>query len=374
VPKQCTLKRLVLRIFVGLVLSVYLVLPSAVFAQRGTRESGEITSPALEGNLLGDSATKRYNIYLPPSYDTTSDKRYPVIYVLHGYTGTESGLFGLVSNTLDAMIESGEVREMIAVFPNGSNRLRGSWYRNSPTIGDYETYITQDLVGHIDANYRTLPSRENRGITGESMGGYGTMHLALAYPEIFSVAVPQAGIYDFDNSPYTGWANQVARANPTDFAGFNRLPVLPQASVAYAAAASPNPDNPPLYLDFPLELVEGTVTTIDEIWARHVETDVIHGDLGQYVAQPFRLRGIKIVHGTSDGIVPISQARALDAAMTDLGIEHEYKEHAGGHDLIPVETVQFMSDNLAFEILPEVVSVEAHGKLATTWATIKQSR
>ena len=127
-------------------------------------ESGQITSQALEGNLVGDPATRDYYVYLPAGYDT-SDKRYPVVYALHGFMGNENELIVMIP-VLEELRASGGVGEMIMVFPDADNSFGGSWYLSSPTIGDYEGYIAEDLVAHIDANYRTLPQRESRGIMG----------------------------------------------------------------------------------------------------------------------------------------------------------------------------------------------------------------
>ena len=155
-----------------------LIVSSLSVAQQGTMEEGEITSTALGG------VTKNYLVYLPPSY-TTSEKQYPSFYVLHGLWGNENGLTGLISR-MDRMLRDGEIGEMIAVFVDGDE----SWW-----VGEYEPYIVRDLVDHIDAHYRTIPHRNSRGITGYSRGGVGSMHLALKYPEVFAVTVPQAGGY-----------------------------------------------------------------------------------------------------------------------------------------------------------------------------------
>jgi len=87
---------------------------------------------------------------------------------------TSEALVGTVQNSLNLLILQRKIGEMIAVFVNdGANRLKGSFYLSSPVIGDFETYITQDLVNLIDEQYRTLSARESRGVTGFSMGGWG---------------------------------------------------------------------------------------------------------------------------------------------------------------------------------------------------------
>ena len=353
---------------------ITLMIQVAAFAQEGTLEWCSITSPALE-NLIGDPTTRSFGIYLPADYQI-SGKDYPVIYVLHGYLGSAGSLTNM-KPTLDFMIRKDRIKEMIVVFVDGNNKFRGSYYHNSETIGDYETYISSDLVEHIDANYRTIAHRNSRGITGYSMGGFGAMHLALKYPETFGAVVGQAGFgYNMD----TGWMKSIAFVNPNDWADFYGLGWMTQMTFAYAAAACPNPDRPPFFLDKPYERVDGKTEAVAEVWERFVNSDVVHGTLPRYVQQPLRLNGIMVVHGTGDGITPVSQARDLDKLMTDLGIEHVYNEHGGGHDFIASTSLQFLSDHLSdqppepgdFEF--DSTSVEPVGKLTISWGSIKVSR
>ena len=123
------------------------------------------------------------------------------MYVLHWYTGQASALVGPIRQAYEATLRTGDPQEMIFVFPDANNRLGGSMYLSSPTIGDYETYITHELVDYIDANYRTIKNRVSRGITGCSMGGDGSICLALKYPDVFSVAAPVSGTYYSERDP-----------------------------------------------------------------------------------------------------------------------------------------------------------------------------
>jgi S-formylglutathione hydrolase FrmB len=216
---------------------VLAVTPCVVFAQ-GKLESGQISSSALEGNLLGDPATRVFWVYLPPSYET-NQARYPVIYVLHGYTQTSSSLTS-IKPVIDRMIQDGEIREMMAVFVDGSNRLRGSHSRSSVTIGDYETYITKDLVNLIDANYRTLPQVASRGITGFSDGGDDAMYLAMEHPDVFSVVGGQAIAGNL--SAFESAALATAEVNPESLGDFRKLDLFVQWILSFAAVVAPNPD------------------------------------------------------------------------------------------------------------------------------------
>ena len=344
--------------YIALWLLIALVSQPAAIAQEGELIWWTIFWDALKGNLIGDPAAKTIGVYLPPDYKA-SEKRYPVIYVLHGFGGDANSLSKKVRWAMDGMIQNGEIKEMIAVFVDGSNKFGGSQYLSSATIGDYETYIVRDLVNFIDNQYRTIPHRNSRGITGFSMGGYGSMHLALKYPEVFSVVVAQASTYNFNDEwveLFTEVAGRVFALVDIlqlfseerlweEFAKFS-LPI--RNGISYLAAVAPNPDKPPFYLDLPYEVVSLLplrFRRVEEVWDRIVENDIIH-ELDRFLTQPMRLKGIKLVHGNQDETAFVRQARTLDRAMTNHGIAHEYEEHGGGHTFIAEKSLQFLSNHL----------------------------
>jgi hypothetical protein len=274
-----------------------------------------------------------------------------------------------IKSTADSMIRNGDIKEMIVVFVEGYNKFGGAYFLNSETIGDYETYVIRDLVNHIDANYRTIAHRNSRGITGYSMGGDSAMHLAMKFPETFSVVVPNAAGYDRISDWWSGFARQTAFVNPKNWGEFSQIPFGAQAGFAYAAAACPNPDKPPFFLDKPYELVDGKAQVVPEVWECHAKADVIHEDLPRYLEQPVRLNGIMIVHGIADSV---SLARTFDKALTDAGIEHVYDEHGGGHIFVADKSLQFLSDHLSDQLPTVLSAVDVEGKLAATWAAVKQ--
>jgi enterochelin esterase-like enzyme len=137
----------------------------AAEARKGTLERIKVHGPSLEGNLEGDDPTRDVVVYLPPSYAEESARRYPVVYFLHGYTvGAEAYVRFLgLPDSADAAIANG-AREMIVVLPDAFTVYSGSMYSNSPTTGDWEGYVSHDLVTYIDEHYRTIPNRESRGL------------------------------------------------------------------------------------------------------------------------------------------------------------------------------------------------------------------
>lgn len=322
----------------------------------GRVEKGQITSAALAGNLLGDPTTRDYYVYLPQGYDT-STKRYPVVYVLHWGTAMNSPwvMRNSLPSAMDWPIDKGEVRDMILVFPDATNKLGGAWYMSSPTVGDYETYIAKELVAQIDSTYRTLPSRESRGIMGCSMGGVGTFHLAWKYPDVYSVAVPMSGLmYDLEHDPSWEEARSHYGVEPTDLGDLASLDLDNIAMISLAAVAAPNPSKPPFFLDMPFKIVGGSAQIDHEVFRKVIGLDAIN-DARSYVNQPLRLNGMLIYRDTDQGQNPVYQRfnaelypRFLEK-LTELGIEHEYGQVEASHcksDLTPA--LKFMDAHLAF--------------------------
>lgn len=127
-----------------------------------------------------------YMIYLPPDYDQDKASRYPVLYQLPASGGTPRKDGPTVTTRIDKAIRDKRIGQMIVVVVNG---LAGNTMYCDTRDGQYplESVIVKDLVPHIDATYRTIASREGRGLNGFSMGGFGAAHLGLKYPDVFGV-------------------------------------------------------------------------------------------------------------------------------------------------------------------------------------------
>jgi S-formylglutathione hydrolase FrmB len=321
-------------------------------AQKGQVVRDQIDSPSLKANLYGEASIRPYMVYLPPSYDHTTN-RYPVIYALHGYLDSEALLTAVneavpsaIPPFLDSKIAGRLLGEVIVVFVNATNRLYGSFYLNSAVLGDYESYIAIDLVNQIDNSYRTLAARENRGIVGYSMGAWGASHLALKFPNVFSVLVAEAGLYDSQSTWFDRLSRQLAASRPSTLAEFDALNFPNNAVQALFAGLLPNPQRPPLFTDYPYEMVAGHLTTNVTAIRDASERDVQNGDLQRYVAQPLRLTAIKVIHGTDDGVVPISEARNFTNALRIAGIPSAYEQHSSGHIFRADLALPFVVTNL----------------------------
>jgi enterochelin esterase-like enzyme len=302
----------------------------------------KIVSAALVKNLLGDSATRCISVYLPAGYEA-GQKRYPVLYVLQSFRGAAVDPSG-VSKAMDGLIGAGQSREPILVFVDGFNALGGSWYLSSPTVGDWDKSITQELVDHIDGTYRTLAGRDTRAITGCSMGGYGALHLAFMHPDVFSVAVGNSTSFSIWSD--AGWEqgrSQFTQA-PADPAAVSGVPLIAAAHIGLAAAEASNPANPPLFLDMPFKIMDGKAQIVPEVKAGIDEVGV-EADLQRYLAQTIRLRGLMIYHGSYDGA---QYAQAFDGFLSQSGVPHQYLEVPAFHcalDWRPV--LKFVSEHLA---------------------------
>jgi enterochelin esterase-like enzyme len=173
------------------------------FAQNGILKE----SLTIESTILGKDI--EYSIYLPSDYDKTN-RSYPVLYLLHGYTDDETGWtqFGEAHLIADRTINSGEAPPMIIVMPDAGV----TWYQNSfDGKTRYEDFFVSEFVPHIDATYRTRAKREFRAVAGLSMGGLGTLLLSMKHPDMFTAAAPlSAAVWTDDeaannNADQTRW-------------------------------------------------------------------------------------------------------------------------------------------------------------------------
>ncbi len=155
-------------------------------------ESRSFYSPAL-------GQEKNYTIVLPPHYYENAEKRYPVIYLLHGLWGDERSwiMKGHIVEIYGRLLAAGKAGEVVIAMPDGDN----SAYENGCSgyiafsCGSYADYIVKDFIGEIDSRYRTLPDRQHRAIDGLSLGGRGSMTLAFRNPGLFAFASGHGGSY-----------------------------------------------------------------------------------------------------------------------------------------------------------------------------------
>lgn len=303
---------------------------------RGVIHRVEVPAPSLVGNRMGDSPTRLVSVYLPPSYSTHPHRRYPVVYLLHGFGADDRAFIaGAYQNlnirvSMDSLVRAGLVREMIVVTPNVRNRFDGSFYANSPLTGNWEDFIARDLVSFIDSHYRTLARRSARGIAGHSMGGYGALMLAAKHPELFSAvyALSPYGLGKEDAfypRMIPAWAAVVSMRDTSDI---RRAPYTAHLLTALAAVNSSDTTRPPFFIDFPYRIESGRLVPDSAVIARW------RSPLSELAAHASALRREKVAFdaGNADGYpeIPVN-VRTLDSLLTDLSVPHFAEVYKGTH-------------------------------------------
>jgi S-formylglutathione hydrolase FrmB len=154
----------------------------------------EIASSALEGNPLGDTAARPLFVWTPPAYGSDPERRFPSIYVLQGLTGQVRAWFNVSPfvKSWPAVIEEAGV-EAVLVFVDAFTALGGSQFIDSPAIGRYGTYLTEEIVPFVDGRFRTHPDAAHRGVQGKSSGGFGAMVWGMLRPDLFGAFATHAG-------------------------------------------------------------------------------------------------------------------------------------------------------------------------------------
>ena len=309
----------------------------------------KVHGAALEANLERDAVDRDVFVFLPPSYAKKKSQRYPVVYALHGYSiGAEQWSREIhVPQTIEGAFAQA-AKEMIVVLPDSKTVHNGSMYSSSATTGDFEQFIAHDLVAYIDSHYRTLPNRESRGLVGHSMGGYGAARIGMKHADIFSSLYimspcclsPRAAR---PANPEIEKALEAVKT-PEDSA---KLQFFARAQLASAAAWSPDPKNPPLYLDLPTKNGEPQPEVLAK-WAANAPLAFID----QYIDSVRRYRAIAIDVGDQDGLRVDTQK--LHDVLDKYGIANSFELYSGTHtsrvaDRFQNHVMPFFSKNLCFE-------------------------
>lgn len=298
--------------------------PTPLTATRPSRPiaHGTILTDSLASNALG--VTKRFVVYLPPSYSHDRTRRYPVAYYLHGSGGDErSWILGLaLSATLDSLAAAG-VPEMIVVMPDGDLGFYHDWvaspdYRaclhSATPTGEppvtycvrqrrYGEYVAHDLVTRVDTAYRTLADAHHRGVAGLSMGGYGAVYLPLAYPDVFGAGASLSG------------------------AGLALLRIGGYPDSTPVREARTIDDLHAVWMSTWDEITAELGTDFSN-WRAHDPVSLVR----DAVAAHRRLPALWLAVGTEDES-SLTVTRLLHQTLVSLGVPHEYVEGPGGHTL-----------------------------------------
>ncbi len=337
----------------------------------GRLDEREIHSEALSGNPLGDPADRPIWIYLPPGYDDSPSRRYPTIYLIQGMTGqidmwrNRSAFRPNVPELIDTLFSEGgwggdaPPPAAIVVFVDCWTSYGGSQFLDSPGTGQYHTYLCEDVVPWVDAQYRTLAEAAHRGITGKSSGGYGAMVTPMLRPDLWGGLATHAGdaLFEvcyqqefavcaralrdlYDGSYERFWADfrsRPAMTRPGDPELINEW--------AMAACYSAEPDGTILV---PFDAATGEL--LADAWARWLRWDPVRM-VPEHVDAVRGLRAIYIDAGKSDEYHLDLGAEAYRRALAAAGAPEPFFElFDGKHGSIEYRypiALRYLADRLA---------------------------
>jgi S-formylglutathione hydrolase FrmB len=360
-----------------------LVLPLALLLSitAWSREEGRLVcrkvhAPSLSHNAMGIADDQQVVVYLPPSYGHTN-RRFPVLYFLPNfrcelwrYTGGTFQGFRF-EQAMARQLRAGTVKEMIIVVPNAVHFLGSSWYRNSMLTGNWEDFISQDLVSYIDAQFRTIGTSEGRALAGHGVGGLGALELTLKHPDVFGsvyamspAVLDEKGLANFGSLPGQAarvWSENLKEWKDLDeasrrkrFRDFIQACLNSPSSstsgqgwlISCAAAVSPDPRLPFPHIAFPL----ATDSTDDTNLMTQFESGMggWKQKLQQYAAGSHVLRSITIEYGATDQYDFVRHGSDyVSGLMRSMGIKNELAIHEGGHE-------STLGKRLEREMLPSI--------------------
>lgn len=293
----------------------------------------ELRSANIAHNKTGTDPVRKMLVYLPAGYDESSMQRYPVIYFLPN-PFEESYRFDFdhkdAQGLFDRAIADGVIRKFILVAVDMNTPLGSSWYVNSTATGNWEDFVIQELVPYIDANFKTLPNRDSRGIAGVFIGGYGAIRLGMRHPDVFGTVYAMHPVG-------TGTGVRVSAAIPNwdillnaksfddvkKDGGTQIFTTMFQAHLA-------DPDKPPLFIDL-LARQEGDRLIIDtELMERFRNNFYLETMIPQYADNLKSLRGFKFDWPRNDpNFDHVYANQAFTHKLNEFGIVHEAEEYNG---------------------------------------------
>ncbi len=327
-------------------------------------------SKLLKNNPLGDPALRSFPVYLPHSY-FLSKKKYPVVYLLTGFTGrgmmalNESFLNENIHERLDRLQSKGLMKEMIVVMPDCITKYGGSQYANSKATGRYEDYIKIELVNYIDSNYKTISRSSSRAVMGKSSGGYGSVILAMKNPDVFGLMCSTAGDMCFEYCYIPDFAkfvtqierygkghkavsnfikNELNNKQPKPKSFHNILNVIGMSS-----CYSPNPkgvESKGYNFDLPFDILTGKLSeSVFRKWLRKDPVNLVD----KYKGNLKKLKLIFLDAGKRDEFNLNIGARIFVEKLKYNGINYIHEEFDDGHF-----NIQYRYDR-AFEVISKYI-------------------
>jgi S-formylglutathione hydrolase FrmB len=312
---------------------------------RGEVHVDFVDSLALHGNPLGDPSRRTLLVYTPPGYDTQGSRRYPVLYCLPAFMGSAAGMISTrpwehnVIEYADRLVASGKMAPLILVVVDGFTRLGGSQYVDSVHNGDYATYVVRDVVGHVDAHYRSIAREGGRAVFGKSSGGFGAIHLTMKHPGAFCAFASHSGDAYFRGIYPQGFPHAFRTlerygfdlaAFVSDFEGKNKRAPQEYATMeilGYAAAYSPRAGEA-FTIDLPFDQATGEMR--DDVFSRWLSYDPVER-VPRSSGALSRLRLRYLDCGSRDEYGLDIGARVLVKRLRDAGLDVRHEEFDDGH-------------------------------------------
>lgn len=315
----------------------------------GQSDTGRITSFVINSAALrntgGEEPNRKVSVYLPPGYDQPG-KRFPVIYYLHGFTGTDS-IYGQMKLVLDRAIKARKIQPFILVQANHYTLFEGSFYSNSSLTGNWLDFEARELVAYMDKNFKTIAHRDGRGVAGHSMGGYGALKISMLYPDVFSsVYALSPGLLALvkEFGPNSGSFKELARITSVEQL---KKSYYPKVLVAVGRAWSPNVNHPPFYCDMPFTYAGDSLIvnqSVLEKWQQNMPVHMVN----KYADNLRKLKAIKLDWGRNDASRFPVQCGMFSQAIENLGIQHYAEEYIGDH----VNKIWTMDGRVYNDVLP----------------------
>ncbi|HAK51880.1 MAG TPA: enterochelin esterase [Gammaproteobacteria bacterium] len=312
---------------------------------RGTIEYLEIESRALTNNVLGDPINRSVAIYLPETYERSSEE-YPLLVDIVGFTGSGFGHVAwkafqeTVPQRIDRLIDEGKMGNVIVALPDCFTSLGGNQYIDSAALGNWAEFLTIEMLSAIEAKYRVKRGREYRGLFGKSSGGYGSIIHGMLYADSWGAIACHSGDMAFDlcylpempgvlmKTKDRGIKSFLDDFKSTKKVGdFHTLMML-----AMAATYDPDPDAP---YGIRLPVVPDTCELIDERWEKWLAWDPVKLIEREDVQANLKsLKGLYIDCGSRDQYKLVFGARQLVKRMKALVIDHRYEEFPDNHSSV----------------------------------------
>jgi Putative esterase len=318
----------------------------------------ELRGESLAHSLIGTNPVRRLAVYLPARYEGSA-KRYPVVYYLPSPGDFKAEFYEHdVRAVLDRATESGAIGPVILVAVDMATPIGCSWYVNSPVTGNWEDFMIREVVPYVDSNFRTLPSRNSRGIAGDFMGGYGAIRFGMTHPEVFGSVYALhpvgtgSGIYTMYSRP--DWEKFASVKSGEE------LKNVPYGSIFLSIfqASVPNVDKAPLYIDMQAHKAGDALEIDSAVTERLRDNFLLETMIGKYADNLKSLRGFRFDWARNDGNHDhVYSNQAFTHKLNEFGIVHEAEEYNGvwgsgnwGVDgRVATEVLPFFARTLVFE-------------------------